>query len=334
MSQPKLNQYETIKYSRIYSLGAARGDLVVTNDDIAGPIESSDEWIRQRTGIITRRRAGKDQSLMDMAVVASNEAIKRAGIDPQEIGAVIFSTISHPYQTPSAASLLADKIGANPAPAFDISAACAGYCYGIAQADALVRSGVAKYVLVVGGEKLSDFIDPTDRSISFLLADGAGAAIVGPSDTPGIAPTVWGSDGSHWDSVSMTASLLDFRDGEATWPTLRQDGMKVFKWAVWEMVKVAKEALVVAGVKAEDLSALVTHQANIRIIDELVKQLQLPENVVVARDIINTGNTSAASIPLAMDQILKDGVVKPGGLALQIGFGAGLAFAAQVVVLP
>ena len=334
MSQPKLNQYETTKYSRIYSLGAARGDLVVTNDDIAGPIESSDEWIRQRTGIITRRRAGKDQSLMDMAVVASNEAIKRAGIDPQEIGAVIFSTISHPYQTPSAASLLADKIGANPAPAFDISAACAGYCYGIAQADALVRSGVAKYVLVVGGEKLSDFIDPTDRSISFLLADGAGAAIVGPSDTPGIAPTVWGSDGSHWDSVSMTASLLDFRDGEATWPTIRQDGMKVFKWAVWEMVKVAKEALVVAGVKAEDLSALVTHQANIRIIDELVKQLQLPENVVVARDIINTGNTSAASIPLAMDQILKDGVVKPGGLALQIGFGAGLAFAAQVVVLP
>ena len=334
MSQPKLNQYETIKYSRIYSLGAARGDLVVTNDDIAGPIESSDEWIRQRTGIITRRRAGKDQSLMDMAVVASNEAIKRAGIDPQEIGAVIFSTISHPYQTPSAASLLADKIGANPAPAFDISAACAGYCYGIAQADALVRSGVAKYVLVVGGEKLSDFIDPTDRSISFLLADGAGAAIVGPSDTPGIAPTVWGSDGSHWDSVSMTASLLDFRDGEAAWPTLRQDGMKVFKWAVWEMVKVAKEALVVAGVKAEDLSALVTHQANIRIIDELVKQLQLPENVVVARDIINTGNTSAASIPLAMDQILKDGVVKPGGLALQIGFGAGLAFAAQIVVLP
>ena len=334
MSQPKLNQYETTKYSRIYSLGVARGDLIVTNDDIAGPIDSSDEWIRQRTGIITRRRAGKDQSLMDMAVVASNEAIKRAGIDPQEIGAVIFSTISHPYQTPSAASLLADKIGANPAPAFDISAACAGYCYGIAQADALVRSGVAKYVLVVGGEKLSDFIDPTDRSISFLLADGAGAAIVGPSDTPGIAPTVWGSDGSHWDSVSMTASLLDFRDGEAAWPTIRQDGMKVFKWAVWEMVKVAKEALVVAGVKAEDLSALVTHQANIRIIDELVKQLQLPENVVVARDIINTGNTSAASIPLAMDQILKDGVVKPGGLALQIGFGAGLAFAAQVVVLP
>lgn len=334
MNQIKLNQYETTRYSRIYSLGAARGDLVVTNDDIAGPIDSSDEWIRQRTGIITRRRAGKNQSLMDMSVAAAKEAIAGAGIQPSEIGAVIFSTISHPFQTPSAATLLADLVGANPAPAFDISAACAGYCYGIAQADALVRSGVAKYVLVVGAEKLSDFLDPTDRSISFLLADGAGAAIVGPSDEPGISPTVWGSDGSHWESVSMTHSLLEFRDGESPWPTIKQDGQTVFRWAVWEMAKVAQHALDVAGVKAEDLTALVTHQANIRIIDEMVKQLKLPEHVAVARDIVNTGNTSAASVPLAMHQLLADGTVKSGGLALQIGFGAGLAFAAQVVVLP
>lgn len=334
MSQPTLNQYETVKYSRIYSLGAARGDLTVTNDDIAGPIDSSDEWIRQRTGIITRRRASKDVSLMDMAVSASNEAIKKAGIQPSEIGAVIFSTITHPYQTPSAATLLADKIGANPAPAYDISAACAGYCYGIAQADALVRSGVAKYVLVVGGEKLSDFIDPTDRTISFLLGDGAGAAIVGPSDAPGISPSVWGSDGSQWAAVGMDASLLELRDGTHKWPTLRQEGLTVFKWAVWEMVKVARQALEVAGVKAEDLAAIVTHQANIRIIDELAKQLEVPENVVVARDIVHTGNTSAASIPLAMHALLESGEVKSGGLALEIGFGAGLAFGAQVVVLP
>ena len=332
--QPVLNQYETVKYSRIYSLGASRGDLTVTNDDIAGPIDSSDEWIRQRTGIITRKRASKSLSLMDMAVAASNEAIAKAGINPSEIGAVIFSTITHPFQTPSAATLLADKIGANPAPAYDISAACAGYCYGIAQADALVRSGVAKYVLVVGGEKLSDFIDPTDRTISFLLGDGAGAAIVGPSETPGISPSVWGSDGSHWDAVGMNASLLEFRDGEHTWPTLRQEGLTVFKWAVWEMVKVARQALEVAGVKAEDLAAIVTHQANIRIIDELAKQLEVPEHVVVARDIVYTGNTSAASIPLAMHALLESGEVKSGGLALEIGFGAGLAFGAQVVVLP
>ena len=330
----KLNQYETVKFSRIYALGAARGDLVVTNDEIAGPIESSDEWIRRRTGIVTRRRASKDLSLMDMAVAASKEAIEKAGINPSEIGAVLFSTITHPFQTPSAATLLAELVGANPAPAYDISAACAGYCYGIAQADALVRSGMAKYVLVVGGEKLTDFIDPTDRTISFLLADGAGAAIVGPSDEPGISPTVWGSDGSHWDAVSMTNSLLEFRDGESEWPTLRQEGATVFKWAVWEMAKVAKQALEVAGVKASDLAALVTHQANIRIIDELAKELELPESVVVARDIVNTGNTSAASIPLAMHQLLESGEVKSGGLALEIGFGAGLAFGAQVVVLP
>ena len=330
----KLNQSTAVAFSKIYSIGAARGDLTVTNDDIAGPINSSDEWITQRTGIITRKRASKDRSLMDMAVEASNEAIKKAGIQPSEIEAVIFSTITHPYQTPSAAALLAELVGANPAPAFDISAACAGYCYGIAQADSLVRSGTAKYVLVVGGEKLSDFIDPTDRSISFLLGDGAGAAIVGPSDTPGISKSVWGSDGSKWEAVGMTGSLLDFRDGTAAWPTLVQEGQTVFRWAVWEMVKVAKEALEEAGVKAEDLNAIVMHQANERIIDEMAKQLALPDHVVVARDIKTSGNTSAASIPLAMHALLEQGQIKSGDLALQIGFGAGLAFGAQVVVVP
>ena len=330
----KLNQSTAVAYSKIYSIGAARGDLTVTNDDIAGPINSSDEWITQRTGIITRKRASKDRSLMDMAVEASNEAIKKAGIKPSEIEAVIFSTITHPYQTPSAAALLAELVGANPAPAFDISAACAGYCYGIAQADSLVRSGTAKYVLVVGGEKLTDFIDPTDRSISFLLGDGAGAAIVGSSDTPGISKSVWGSDGSKWEAVGMTGSLLDFRDGTGAWPTLVQEGQTVFRWAVWEMVKVAKEALEVAGVKAEDLKAIVMHQANERIIDEMAKQLALPDHVVVAKDIKTTGNTSAASIPLAMHALLEQGQIKSGDLALQIGFGAGLAFGAQVVVVP
>jgi 3-oxoacyl-[acyl-carrier-protein] synthase-3 len=330
----KLNQSTAVAFSKIYSIGAARGDLTVTNDDVAGPINSSDEWITQRTGIITRTRASKDRSLMDMAVEASNEAIKKAGIQPSEIEAVIFSTITHPYHTPSAAALLAELVGANPAPAFDISAACAGYCYGIAQADSLVRSGTAKYVLVVGGEKLTDFIDPTDRSISFLLGDGAGAAIVGPSDTPGISKSVWGSDGSKWEAVGMTGSLLDFRDGTGAWPTLIQEGQTVFRWAVWEMVKVAKEALEVAGVKAEDLNAIVMHQANERIIDEMAKQLALPEHVVVAKDIKTTGNTSAASIPLAMHALLEQGQIKSGDLALQIGFGAGLAFGAQVVVVP
>jgi 3-oxoacyl-[acyl-carrier-protein] synthase-3 len=269
-----------------------------------------------------------------MAVEASNEAIQKSGIDPAEIGTVILATITFPYQTPSGASLLAELVGAHGAAAYDISAACAGYCYGIAQADSLVRSGTSKYVLVVGGEKLSDFIDPTDRSISFLLGDGAGAAIVGPSDHPGISKSVWGSDGANWDKVGMTSSILDFKEGKAEWPTLVQEGQSVFRWAVWEMAKVAKQALAESGLEASDLSALVTHQANIRIIDELAKQLELPESVVIARDIVDTGNTSAASIPLAMHRLLAEGKVKSGGYALEIGFGAGLAFAAQVVELP
>ena len=330
----QLNQTAPIPFSRIYALGAARGELAVTNDEIAGPIDSSDEWIRQRTGIITRRRAAAGTSLMDMSVAASKEAIEKSKVNPAEIDAVILATISFPYQTPSGATLLAEKVGAVGAAAYDISAACAGYCYGIAQADSLIRSGTARYVLVVGAEKLSDFIDPTDRSISFLLADGAGAAIVGPSDHPGISKTVWGSDGSNWDKVGMTGSLVDFRDGKMAWPTLVQEGQSVYRWAVWEMVKVAKQALEESGLEAGDLAALVTHQANLRIIDEFAKQLGLPESVVVAKDIVDTGNTSAASIPLAMHRLLAEGQVKSGGYALEIGFGAGLAYAAQVVELP
>jgi 3-oxoacyl-[acyl-carrier-protein] synthase III len=330
-----LNQATGFPATRILSLGAARGDTVVSNDDIAGPIDSSDEWIRQRTGIIERRRSSANQTALDLAAVASQEAIRKAGIQPHEVEAVIVATISNSVQTPSLAALLADTIGATPAAAYDISAACAGYTYGIAQADALIRSGVARYVLVVGAEKLSDFAKPTDRSISFLLGDGAGAAIVGPSETVGIGPTVWGSDGSKWDAVGMDRSTKDaFEDPEGGFPTLRQDGQTVFRWAVWEMAKVAQEALEKSGIAPGELTAFVPHQANMRIIDEFAKQLGLPESVLIARDIQTTGNTSAASIPLAMHRLLEDHPEASGGYALQIGFGAGLVFGAQVVTLP
>jgi len=321
--------------TRILSLGAARGDTVVTNDDIAGPIDSSDEWIRQRTGIIERRRSSAGESAVDLAQKASLEAIAKSGIDAAEIGAVIVATISNAVQTPSMAALLAERVGATPAAAYDISAACAGYTYGIAQADALIRAGVAQYVLVVGAEKLSDLAKPTDRSISFLLGDGAGAAIVGPSDIVGIGPTIWGSDGSKWDAVGMDRTLKEaFEDPEADFPTLRQDGQAVFRWAVWEMAKVAQEALDASGVSVEELTAFVPHQANMRIIDEFAKQLGLPDSVLIARDIQTTGNTSAASIPLAMHRLLQEHPEASGGYALQIGFGAGLVFGAQVVTLP
>jgi 3-oxoacyl-[acyl-carrier-protein] synthase-3 len=332
---PALNQPTGPKHSRIYSLGAARGDLVVPNDDLVGPIDSSDEWIRQRTGIIERRRASEKLDAVDLAEMASKEAIDKAGISPSDIDAVIVATISNTVQTPSLASLLCDRIGATPAPAYDVSAACAGYTYGIAQADALIRGGIAKYVLVVGAEKLSDFAKPSDRSISFLLGDGAGAAVVGPADEPGIGPTVWGSDGSKWGSVGMDRPLKEaFDDPEGEFPTLRQDGQTVFRWAVWEMAKVAKEAVEKSGIKPEDLTAFVPHQANMRIIDEFAKQLGLPESVLVARDIQTTGNTSAASIPLAMHRLLEEHPEASGGYALEIGFGAGLVFGAQVVRMP
>lgn len=321
-------------HTRIYSVGAARGENAVPNDDLVGPIDSSDEWIRQRTGIITRTRAVPETSAIDLSAAAAAEAVERSGVDPAEIDLVIVATISNPKQTPSVAAIVADRVGANPAAAYDVNAACAGYAYAVAQADALIRAGAARYAIVIGAEKLSDIVDPTDRSISFLLGDGAGAVVVGPSDTPGISPTVWGSDGSKADLVGMNHTLTDFRDGVAPWPTLRQEGPRVFRWAVWEMAKVAREALESAGVEASDLAAFIPHQANLRIVEEFAKQLKLPETTVIARDIETTGNTSAASIPLATHRLLEEHPELSGGLALQIGFGAGLVFGAQVVVLP
>lgn len=321
-------------HTRIYAYGAARGEIAVPNDDLIGPIDSSDEWIRQRTGIVTRTRAVPETDAIDLATDAAREAIERSGVDPSLVDAVIVATVSNPKQTPSVSAIVAERVGANPAAAYDLNAACAGFAYGVAQADALIRAGAAHYAVVIGAEKLSDIVDPTDRSISFLLGDGAGAAVIGPSDSPGIGPTVWGSDGSKADAVGMNHTLTEFRDGTAPWPTLRQEGPTVFRWAVWEMVKVARQALEAAGIEASDLAAFVPHQANMRIIDEFAKQLKLPDTVLIGRDIETTGNTSAASIPLATHRLLEEHPELSGGLALQIGFGAGLVFGAQVVVLP
>ncbi|HEY0217119.1 MAG TPA: beta-ketoacyl-ACP synthase III [Cellulomonas sp.] len=334
MTRPTLTQATGPAHTRILGLGAARGERVVPNDDLVGPIDSSDEWIRQRTGIATRTRAAEGTGVLDLAERAAREAIAHAGLQGSDIDAVILSTVTYFHQTPSGAAVLADRLGATPAAAYDISAACAGYCYGIGQADALVRAGAARNVLVIGAEKMSDFIDPTDRSISFLLGDGAGAVVIGASDTPGIGPTVWGSDGSQSQAIRQTHSWLDVRDNGAGWPTLRQEGPSVFKWAVWQMAPVAQRALDAAGVTADQIDAFIPHQANMRIIDQMIKQLKLPGSVAVARDIADTGNTSAASIPLATERLLREGQVSSGSLALQIGFGAGLVYAAQVVVLP
>jgi 3-oxoacyl-[acyl-carrier-protein] synthase-3 len=320
-------------HARIMGIGAYRPERIVPNSEVIEKIDSSDEWIRERSGIISRRFAAPDETVVDMSEHATREALAMAGLEAGQIDAVVLATVTHPYQTPAAAPILADRLGIQAA-AFDISAACAGYCHGIALANDMVRGGSATHVLVVGVEKLSDFTDPYDRGSAFIFGDGAGAAIVGPSDTPAIGPTVWGSDGSQWKTISQRDSWIETREKQIDFPAITMAGQSVFRWAVWGMAPVAQKALDAAGVRAEDLDAFIPHQANMRIIDAMIKQLKLPSDIAVARDIAETANTSAASVPLATERMLREGTAPRGGLALQIGFGAGLVYAAQVVVLP
>ena len=322
-------------YARILSVGVYRPERIVTNDEICERIDSSDEWIRERSGIIERRWAAADETVVDLAVAAAEKALAGAGIAPEQIGMVMVATVTHPYQTPSAAAEVADRIGANGAGAIDLGAACAGFCYGLAMASDMIRGGSARYIVLIGVEKLTDWVNFDDRGTAFIFADGAGAVVVGPSDEPAIGPVVWGSDGSQKEAITMTQSLVDYRDnGGPIFPTLEMQGQQVFRWAVGEMAKASQRALDVAGVDAKDLDAFIPHQANMRITDAMVRALRLPEGIPVARDIAYTGNTSAASVPLAMERMLDNGEAPHGGTALLIGFGAGLVYAAQVVTLP
>ena len=322
-----------VRHARISGIGGYRPRRVVPNSEIVDRINSSDEWIRERSGIIERRWAGEGESVIDMSEFAATPALEMAGIEAADVDVVIVATVSWPYQTPAASPMLAERLGTKGA-AFDISAACAGYCHGIGLASDMVRTGNARHVLVVGVERLTDFTDKDDRGTSFIFADGAGAAVVSPSETPGIGPTVWGSDGAQWEAISQKDSWIDVHEQGLGWPSIGMAGQTVFRWAVWGMAPVARQAMEAAGITPDQLDAFVPHQANVRIIDAMVKQLQLPEDIPVARDIAYTGNTSAASIPLAMERMIRQGEVPRGGLALQIGFGAGLSYAAQVVVIP
>ena len=322
------------RHARVLGVGGYRPERIVPNSEIVDLIDSSDEWIRERSGIIERRWASPHETIVEMSAWASEPALAMAGITADQIDCIVMATVSHPFQTPACAPLLATRLGATGAAAFDISAACAGYCHGIALAADMVRGGSARYVLVVGVERLTDFTDKTDRSTAFIFGDGAGAAVIGPSETPGIGPTVWGSDGAQWDVISQRESWIDVHERDLGWPHIVMQGQTVFRWAVWGMAPVAKRALELAGVTVDQLDAFIPHQANVRIIDAMVKQLKIPDTVAIARDIAYTGNTSAASIPLAAERMLREGEIPSGSLALQIGFGAGLAYAAQVVVLP
>ncbi|MFI1091056.1 ketoacyl-ACP synthase III [Streptomyces sp. NPDC020917] len=341
----KISPSKGAPYARILGVGGYRPSRVVPNEVILEHIDSSDEWIRSRSGIASRHWAGPEETVAEMSLEAGGKAIADAGISAADIDAVIVATVSHFKQTPAIATEIAHRIGAGKPAAFDISAGCAGFTYGLTLAKSMVVEGTATNVLVIGVERLSDLTDKEDRATAFLFGDGAGAVIVGPSTVPAIGPTVWGSEGDKAETIKQTVPWDRFRigdveqlpldsTGKVKFPAITQEGQAVFRWAVFEMAKVAQQALDAAGITADQLDAFIPHQANMRIIDSMIKALKLPDHVAVARDIETTGNTSAASIPLAMERLLATGEAKSGDTALVIGFGAGLVYAATVVTLP
>ena len=326
-------------HAAILGLGAYRPSRVVPNAEVIEAIDSSDEWIQQRSGIRQRRWATPEETVQLMSVAASREALERAGIAPAQVDCVVVATVSHLLQTPAVATAIAHELGTENAAAFDISAACAGFCHGVSLAADMVRGGSARHVLVIGVERLSDLTDLHDRGTAFIFADGAGAAVVGPSETPGIGPVVWGSDGEQFDLIRQREDWRDVvgtptEPGSGVMPHLVMQGNPVFRWASFAMAKVGQQALDRAGISADQLDVFVPHQANMRIIDAMARSMKLPERVRIARDIADQGNTSAASIPLALHRMIEEGEARSGDLALLIAFGAGLAYAAQVVTVP
>ncbi|OBG64290.1 MULTISPECIES: beta-ketoacyl-ACP synthase III [unclassified Mycobacterium] len=319
----------------LLSVGAYRPERVVTNDEICENIESSDEWIFSRTGIKTRRFAARDESAASMATEAGRQAIATAALTPSDIDCVIVATSTHFLQTPACAPAVAAALGATGVPAFDVSAGCAGFGYALGVAADMIRGGTAAKVLVLGSEKLSPTVDMQDRTNCFIFADGAAGVVVGETPDQGIGPTVWGSDGEQALAIRQDIDWIDYMD-EPTGPRpfLRLEGSAVFRWAAFEMGKVGRQAMDAAGVRPDEIDVFVPHQANSRINEVLAKSLDLRPDAVVANDIEHTGNTSAASIPLAMAELLATGAANPGDLALLIGYGAGLSYAAQVVRMP
>jgi 3-oxoacyl-[acyl-carrier-protein] synthase-3 len=314
----------TPRNTRIIGLGHYQPSNVVTNADlIARGVDTDDAWIRSRVGIAERRFADPDETVVDMAENAGSKALAAAGIVAADVDLVIGATCTMPTPVPAAAPQLASRLGIVAPGAYDVNSGCSGFVYALNVASAAVQTGQARNVLVVASERFSGWIDFADRSTCIILADGAGAAVVGPSDDAAIGPVVWGSDGDQVDTVVIDEDTRFFR----------QEGQAVYRWATSKMVPVALEACRRAGVDPSELSAFVPHQANMRIINSIARQLGAP-NAVVARDIEVSGNTSAATIPLALSKMVERGEIPSGSPVLLLGFGSGLAYAGQVVLAP
>ncbi|MBO3749017.1 ketoacyl-ACP synthase III [Streptosporangiaceae bacterium NEAU-GS5] len=309
--------------ARILAFGHYQPANVVTNDDLAKTMDTNDEWIQSRVGIKERRVAGPEESEIDLAVQAGGKALAASGLAASDIDLVIVASCTLEAQIPNAAGRVAHRLGIQAPGAYDVNAACAGFCYALSTASDAVRAGSAKNVLVVGTEKLSQWVDWTDRSTAVIFADGAGAAVVAPSETPGIGPVAWGSAGDKAEAIQV-------KDRDSF---LFQEGQTVFRWATTALHPIAKLACDRAGVDPTELAAFVPHQANLRIVEAIARKLGA-DNAVIARDIVLAGNTSAASIPMALSRMIEHGEVPSGGLALLLGFGAGLTYASQVIELP
>lgn len=324
-----------LRHSAILGLGVYRPERVVTNAEICEQIDSTDEWIQSRSGIRTRRFAGPHESVLQMSISAGRKALEAAGLTGEQIGTVIIASSTYPVQTPACSALVAEELGTGGAGAIDVAAGCAGFCYALGLASDLVRAGTEQYVLVVGVERMSDSTEPTDRSVRFIFGDGAGAVVVGRGEETGIGPVTWGSDGAQGRAIRQEPDWVDFANNpEQKRPWIIMEGTSVFRWAAFEMGKVAQRALDRTGLTVDDIDAFVPHQANARITEVIARSMNLPETVAVSNDIAETGNTSAASIPLAMEEMLRTGKAKPGDTTLLLAFGAGLAYAGQVVKMP
>ncbi|MET8123648.1 beta-ketoacyl-ACP synthase III [Micromonospora sp. NPDC005189] len=310
----------------ITGLGAYRPSRLITNEEIAEEAGVTPEWIEERTGIRSRYRSGPEESVTMMAAEAGGKALAMANVDPAEVDLVILASATKKDRIPGGAPEVASRIGITATGAFDLNAACAGFAYSIGIAANEIRTGSARNVLVVGAEQLSRFIDPEDPATYVIFGDGAGAAVVSPAEVDGISPTVWGSDGSR---SNILGTKWDANGREFA----KMDGPLVYRWSTKNVPRVARKVCALAGIELSDIDWFVPHQANLRIVDQLAEILQIPDEKV-AKDIIDTGNTSAASVPLALSRLYESGRTTPGDRVMLLGFGAGLAYAGQIIRMP
>lgn len=315
-------------FSRIIGTGSYLPEKVVTNDDLARRVDTSDEWIRTRTGIRSRHVAAEGQLASDLALPAAQRALQSAGVDAGDIDLIIVATTTPDIIFPSTACILQSKLGVAGCPAFDVQAVCSGFVYALTIADLFIRSGQAKHVLVVGTEVYSRILDWSDRGTCILFGDGAGAVIVAASEKPGILAAKLHADGSHKEMLCVPGSV----NGGKVWgsPFVHMDGGSVFKFAVRVFEEGAHEVLEAAGLTVSDLDWFVPHQANIRIMEATARKLGLPNEKLIAT-VDHHGNTSAASIPLALDEAVRDGRIHPGQTLLLEAVGGGFTWGAVLL---